>query len=223
MHNFERSPTDTSAIMRTVFVFAFLLNMLSGSAQKTFSEGTISFDMISSVDGKSYDTLASYVQMVKGIHYRSDLLSSIGRTTTIFDLREGSGAIVRDFGAQKMITRLNRDNWREIHKKFSGLDYQIKTDTVNLLGYTCNVANAITNEGDTFEVLFTKGLVPDHPEIFSQFGNLPGLILGFSAKSKESTITYKAKSLSFDPVQIQKFDIPTTGYRIIEFEESKRK
>lgn len=208
--------------MRSIFFIIFLFNLLTASAQKTFSEGTIAFDLISFANGK-IDTLATYNQMIKGVHYRSDLSSTIGKTTTIFDLREGAGAIVREFGSQKMITHLNRDNWREIHKKFSGLNYTISSDTTNLLGYACNTATAILNDGDTLEVLYTNDLVPDNADMFSQFGNLPGLVLGFSTRSKDSTIIYRARSLSFDPVQIQKFDIPSTGYRLIDYEESKRK
>ena len=209
--------------MRSIFVIILSFNLHSASAQKTFSEGTIAFDLISNVNGKKIDTLATYTQMIKGVHYRSDVYSTVGKTITIYDLREGAGAIVREFGSQKMITQLNRDNWREIHKKFSGLNYTISNDTTNLLGYACSKATAILNEGDTLEVLFTGSLVPDNADMFSQFGNLPGLVLGFSTISKDSTIIYKARSLSFDPVQIQKFDIPSTGYRVIGYEESKRK
>lgn len=208
--------------MRSIYFIIFLFNLLTASAQKTFSEGTIAFDLVNIVNGKKNDTLATYTQMIKGVHYRSDLSSTIGKTITIFDIREGAGAIIRDFGSQKMITHLNRDNWREIHKKFSGLNYTISSDTTNLLGYACNIATAILNDGDTLEVLYAIGLVPDNADMLSQFGNLPGLVLGFSTRSKDSTITYRARSLSFDPVQIQKFDIPSTGYRLIDYEESKR-
>lgn len=208
--------------MRNIFIIALLLNVLSGSAQKTFSEGAIIFDLINSADGKKMDTLASYTQLVKGVHFRSELVSSIGRTATIFDMREGTGAIVRDFGSQKMITRLNRDHWRDIHKQFIAINYVITTDTINLLGYTCNKATATLQDGAVLEVFFTSSLMPDNAEMLTQLGNLPGLILQFSSVSKDSSITYRARTLSFDPVQIQKFDIPSTGYRIIEYEESKR-
>ncbi len=209
--------------MRSVLLTMLLLSQLSSSAQKTFSEGIITFDVINTVDGKLVDSLASYVQLVKGVHYRSDLLSSMGKISTLFDMREGVGAIIREFGSQKTITKLNRNNWREIHKKFQDLNYNITADTINLLGYTCNKATGILNDGSSLEVFFSRSIVTDNAEMLTQFGKLPGLILGFRSSVDGSTISYMAKSLSFDPVQIQKFDVPTTGYRVIGYEESKRK
>jgi GLPGLI family protein len=210
-------------MMRSVLIIAFLHATLSCSAQKTFSEGTIAFDLINIVDGKKVDSLASYIQMVKGVHYRSDLVSSIGKTSTIFDMREGAGAVVRDFGSQKTITLINRANWREIHKEFSELNYTISADTISILGYTCHKANATLSDGAVIEVFFTRSLLPDHAELFTQLGNIPGLILGFSSTTEVGTINYIARSLTFDPVQIQQFDIPSTGYRLLEYEESKKK
>ena len=216
-------PNDISPKMRSFFFITFLLTVLSGSAQKTFSEGTIVFDLLNMVDGKKVDTLANYIQMIKAVHYRADLISDIGRTSTIFDTREGYGAVIRDFGSQKMITPIDRGNWREIHNKYSGLTYIITEDTAKVLGYTCQKATALHTDSSTIEVFFTRSIVPDNADMFAQLGNLPGLTLSFSATSGGTTIMYRVKSLSFDPVQIQKFEIPTTGYRVVTYEESKKR
>lgn len=208
--------------MKRGLLITLLFFAVSASAQKTFSEGTITFDVLTIIEGKQVDGLNTCIQMVKGAHYRSDLISDIGKTSTIFDMREGAGAVIRDFGSQKIMTPLSRDNWKEINKKFADLTYEIASDTIMLLGYSCYKATALIEEGTTIVVYFTKSLLPDNVEMFVQLGRLPGIILGFSATSANSTVTYTAKSLSFDPVQIQKFDIPTVGYRIMAYEEGKR-
>lgn len=209
--------------MKRALLITLLFCAVSASAQKTFSEGTITFDVHNIMDGKQVGGAITCIQMVKGAHYRSDLISSIGAMSTIFDLREGAGAILRDFGSQKIMTLLNRDNWKEINKKFTELTYEITSDTMNVLGYTCTKAKALV-EGETLlEVFFTRSLLPDNAEMFTQLGRLPGLILSYSETSSSSTVTYTARSLSFDPVQIQKFDIPSSGYRIMSYEDTKGK
>lgn len=209
--------------MKRGLLITLLFFAVSASAQKTFSEGTITFDVLTIMEGKQIEGLTTCIQMVKGAHYRSDLISGIGKTSTIFDTREGAGAVIRDFGSQKIMTPLSRENWKEINKKFADLTYEIGSDTITLLGYSCSKATASLAGGTTIAVYFTRSLVPDNAEMFVQLGHLPGIVLGYSATTINSTVTYTAKSLSFDPVQIQKFDIPAVGYRIMGYEESKRK
>ena len=209
--------------MKRVLLITMLFFAVSASAQQTFSEGTITFDVLTTIDGKQVDGLTTCIQMVKGAHYRSDLISSIGKATTIFDTREGAGVVLRDFGSQKIMIPLSRENWKEMNKKFTDLAYEIGSDTIALLGYSCSKATAVLDGGTTIVVYFTKSLLPDNAEMFVQLGRLPGIVLAYSATSTNSTVTYTAKSLSFDPVQIQKFDIPTGGYRVMAYEESKRR
>ena len=209
--------------MKRVLLGTMLFFAVSASAQQTFSEGTITFDVLTTMDGKDVDGLTTFIQTVKGAHYRSELISSIGKASTIFDTREGAGAVMRDFGSQKIMIPLSRENWREMNKKFTDLTYEMVSDTITLLGYSCSKATAALEGGTTIAVYFTKSLLPDNAEMFVQLGSVPGIILAYSATSTNSTVTYTAKSVSFDPVQIQKFDIPTAGYRIMSYEESKRK
>jgi len=39
--------------------------------------------------------------------------------------------------------------------------------------------------------------------------------------TKEASVRYRAVGLNFDPVAIQQFDVPTTGYRVMEYKNSK--
>jgi hypothetical protein len=35
-------------------------------------------------------------------------------------------------------------------------------------------------------------------------------------------VLYMATAINFDPVPVQKFDVPSSGYRVLSYEESKK-
>lgn len=201
-----------------VFLFAFAPSM----AQKRFSEGTIVFKVATFVDGIKIGEEARAVQMTKGGHLRSEMSSSIGKTITIFDAREGKGAVIRELGSQKILIPLNRDNWAETNAKFQDLTYAFLKDSMELIGFKCSKANAMLKDSTVMNVFFTRDISTENPEVDSQFGTLPGMALEFSYTKRNTMVVYTATSINFDPVPIQKFDVPNSGYRVLSYEESKK-
>lgn len=205
----------------------FLLPMLffaviPSIAQKRFSEGTIVFKVATFVDGIKIGEDARAVQMTKGGHLRSEMSSSIGKTITIFDAREGKGAVIRELGSQKILIPLNRDNWAETNAKFQDLTYAFLKDSMELIGFKCSKANAMLKDSTVMNVFFTREISTENPEVDSQFGTLPGMALEFSYTKGNTMVVYTATSINFDPVPIQKFDVPNSGYRVLSYEESKK-
>jgi hypothetical protein len=78
-------------------------------------------------------------------------------------------------------------------------------------------------DGTRIEVYFSKDLLTDNTDIGFQFGGLPGLALEFTSTIGNRSVKYSAVSIKFEPVPIQNFDIPTSGYRILSYEESQKK
>lgn len=205
----------------------FLLPMLffavaPSMAQKRFSEGTIVFKVATFIDGVKIGEDATAVQMTKGGHLRSEMSSSIGKTITIYDAREGKGAVIRELGSQKILVPLNRENWAETNAKFQNLTYAFLKDSMELIGFKCSRANAILNDSTVVDVFYTSEISTENPEVDSQFGALPGMGLEFSYTKGNTKVVYTATSINFDPVPIQKFDIPNSGYRVLSYEESKK-
>jgi GLPGLI family protein len=191
-------------------------------AQKRFSEGTIVFKVATFVDGIKIGEDASAIQMTKGGHLRSEMSSSIGKTITIFDAREGRGAVIRELGSQKILVPLNRENWAETNAKFQGLTYAFLKDSMELIGFKCSKANAVLKDSTVMNVFYTREISTENPEVDSQFGTLPGMVLEFSYTKGNTTVVYTATSINFDPVPIQKFDVPSGGYRVLSYEDSKK-
>jgi hypothetical protein len=48
------------------------------------------------------------------------------------------------------------------------------------------------------------------------------MVLEFSYTKGNTMVVYTATSINFDPVPIQKFDVPSSGYRVLSYEESKK-
>lgn len=199
--------------------FLFAVNLLVG--QKRFSEGTLSLELTTTLQAKGATTGAKLTQSIKATHYRSELTSSVGKTTTIYDSREGHGAILREYGLQKIITPITRVHWAEIISLFTNEDFQVTSDEKEIIGYACKKAVANLKDSARLEVFFTDELVSDNPDFCLQFKGLPGLALEYSLLKGDTRVTYAASAINFDPVPIQRFDIPKTGFRVLEYDESK--
>jgi hypothetical protein len=208
--------------MKRFLLPIFLFAVAPSMAQKRFSEGTLVFTVSTFVDGTKIADDATAVHMIKGGHVRSEMSSSIGKTITIFDTREGKGAVIRELGSQKILIPLNRENWAETNAKFQNLVYAFSEDSITLIGFKCSRANAILKDSTVIGVFYTREISTENPEVDSQFGTLPGMALQFSYTKGNTMVVYTATAINFDPVPIQRFDVPSSGYRVLSFEESKK-
>ena len=196
-------------------------------AQKLLSEGTIQYDVTvqtGSNDPKMADVFDGAVAMVlvKGSHSRSELKTAIGNSVTIYDSKSGSGVVMREFGSQKLLIRMNRDNWVDKNKKYDGISFTKTGETKKIAGYNCEQAVAKLTDGSSFTVFYTSEIRLENREYDAQFKNLPGVPLEFESNVSNIKVKYSATRISFDPVPIQRFEIPTSGYREMTYEESMK-
>lgn len=201
---------------------------IGAMAQKTFSEGTIQYDIsvqTGSQDPKMADIFdgAKAVIYLRGTLSRSELNSALGNTVTIYDHRDGSGVVLREFGTQKLLIKMNRENWDDKNSKYEGINFVPTKETRVICGYSCEKANALLKDGTSFSVFYTRQLVAENASYDPQFEKLPGMALEYESVQGGMKIRYTATKVSFDPVPIQKFDIPRSGYRELTYEESTRK
>jgi GLPGLI family protein len=213
----------------TLFIFSILLFCTAGTrAQKILSEGIIYYD-ISVQTGSSEPQMADMFDgakatlFLRGSLSRSELTSSLGSTTTIYDHRAGNGVVLRDFGTQKLLIKMNQDNWADKNKKYEGIEFKETGETKMIAGYKCEKADALLKDGSKFSVFFTREIKTENEEYDPQFKNLPGTALEYESVVGNLKIKYTASKISFDPVPMQKFEIPKNGYRELTYEESTKK
>lgn len=190
--------------------------------QKRLSEGGITFSVLTyTSDQRSGDSLTAH-HLFKGAHTRTELVGRMGRTITLYDSREELGAIVRDFGSQKIVIPLDPLTWADKNAWYNADSIVYSDEQKSILDYPCKKAQINLINGGNIEVWYTTGIVLDNTNTEFQMGDLPGLVLSYEYNLNKSKIIYNALTLNFDPVPIQKFDIPSSGYRVLSYAESKK-
>jgi hypothetical protein len=208
--------------MRLSLFILFLAMTSVVVGQKRLSEGALVFSVITTKQGLLVgDTLIAQ-HYFKGAHTRTELTGKISKSITLYDSREGLGAIVREFGSQKILIPLDTSSWSDKNAWYKASSISYSTDEQKLLGYACKKASIKLLEGGQLEIWYTPEVVLDNIDTEFQMGDIPGLVLSYEYIIDETRVIYIARSLNFDPVPIQKFEIPNAGYRILSYSDSKK-
>lgn len=190
--------------------------------QKRLSEGSISYSVLTFKDKEQIGDSLIAQHYFKGAHTRTDLAGSSGKTVTIYDSREEFGAIVRDFGSQRILIPLDALSWKDKNAWYKPDSIVYLKEQQTIFEYPCTKALINLGDGNIIVVWYTTAIIPENKDTEFQMGDLPGLVLSYEFQSGLTRVVYTTKELNFDPVPIQKFDIPSSGYRILSYSESKK-
>lgn len=212
---------------RIWFLTLFLVVAFSAMAQKKFTEGTISYDVVITTGSdkpKNADFLdgTTVVNYIKGNKSRTEMVSPLGALTTIYDGTKNSIVILKDIGEQKYMITLSPSDWKDANKKYEGISFNYEAGEKAILDYKCKMAVAKLQDGTTYTVWYTTDLIPENKNFQYETRNLPGLALEYEmVNSKGEKTTYTVSKISFNPVPASKFDLPKSGYRVMTYAESK--
>ena len=209
--------------MKKAFLCFTVLIALNANAQKLFSEGTVIYSVETQVNGKNGIDSAIYSLKVKGANIRTELSSLVGKSIYIYDLREGIGAVLREFGGQRILIPVDRNNWNEITGGFRNMIYSSASGDTTLLDYRCLKLSGVLADGSILKIWYTEDILPEIKEINFPLTNINGLPLMIEMANGNQKVLYKAQSINYDPVQVQNYDIPKNGYRVLTFLDSKIK
>jgi len=208
-----------------------LTGMLIGStplpAQKTISEGTIVYDMViqtGSRQPQKGDALegATTTVYLKGNNSRTDVISTLGKEVTIFNSKTDNAVILKEFSGQKLMITLTKDNWRLKNKIYSDIKFELTNEVKTIAGYSTKKAIAAMADGKSFIVYYTPDIVTANKDYDATFTNLPGLPIQYEIESGKMKFKYTISKIIYDPVLVSQFDFPTTGYRIMTYEENQK-
>jgi GLPGLI family protein len=143
-------------------------------------------------------------------------------STTIHDAKTGTAVVLREVSGQKLLIRMSNKDWQEKNARYEGITFSNTDETKEIAGYKCVKAVAKMNDGSSFAVFYTPDIVPENKEYDYHFKNLNGLPLEYELTQRNLTIRYTVSKINLNPVQASRFDIPTSGYREMTFEESKK-
>ena len=209
-----------------ILLAVFSVTFLSVKAQRNIAEATIVYDMeIKTGNNTSQSggvlTGASTTVYLKGNNSRTDMASSLGKEITIYNSKTNNAVILKEFSGQKLMITLTKDNLVAKNKMYSNIKFELTGETKIIGGYNTKKAIAKMADGKTFEVYYTPELVPVNKEYDHTFINLPGLAVQYEIESGKMKFRYTLAKINYDPVQVSLFDFPTSGYRIMTYEENQ--
>ena len=174
-------------------------------------DGTIDKDVSNSIN-KSAKTV-----YIKGNDSRVDLVSPAIQQTVIYDKTQNTAVVLREFGTNKLMNRLSKEQWLAVNKQYQGMNISLVNETKNILGYECKKAVISLKDGSVFSLYYATGIVPSVKEFEYQFKDVPGFVLEYQIKESgdNAIVNYRAEKISLSPILTSKFDIPTSGYRLM--------
>jgi GLPGLI family protein len=214
----------------SLLVLVMAAALTTASAQETkkaYNEGTVTYNIVvktGNAEAKAADLLDGATQKMffKGTQTRTELVSILGNTVTLHDTKSGNAVVMNEYGDQKIMIRMNKENYEDRNKKFAGIQFDITNETKKILGYTCKLAVAKLKDGSSFKVYFAPDLVFQNKDYGMQFQNLPGFPLEYESELGKIKVTYVADKIVFDPVAAALFDVPKSGYREMTYDEVKK-
>ena len=196
----------------TSFGLILFIFLQLNAQQRTVAECTISYAISENEAANSNSTKIVYI---KGNDSRMDIASPSFSQSIFYDKSSGNAVVLREFGNNKVMTKLSKSQWIEKNKKFEGATVNLVGDTKIILGYECKKATLQAIDGTIVSLFYATAIVPSVKEFEYQFKDVPGFVLEYETEENGKKIKYTATKISLSPVSTSKFDVPTSGYRIL--------
>lgn len=195
-------------------------------AQKQVNEVTLNYKISIESSGKTQvgSNLdgASYTVYIKGGESRSEMLSSLGAESNLYDSKSGKGFILKEYSGQKLMITLTRDNWAQKNQYFQSMNFTIDNVEQTIAGFKCKKATAKTNDGKTVVVYYMPDITTANKDYNNAFKQLPGIPVQYELESGKLKFTYTLTGISYDPVSESKFDVPKSGFRVMTYDENQQ-
>lgn len=204
-------------------VLFFWGSSLTLQAQRRLTEATLVYaihvdDKDSAATQPHFADGAISTSYLKGANSRTDLVTQSGKQSTIFSSKSAQVVLLKEYGDQRYLTRMTLSQWERSNKKYREAGIALLSDTLRLKGYLCYKALATLADSTTFTIWYTKELNPLNKEFLPMAGSVPGLILSFETLLGDKKVRYEIDQIVLNPVQQVLFDIPESGYRVLELQ-----
>ena len=190
-------------------------------SQKVFTEGVLQYTI--QVKGtadpnltKAFDG-ASLNIWFKASNVRVDYNSNILNQTTFFDAKDGSVVLLKESGQEKYMMNLSKSQWSSYNNKYAGISYQYVNETKTVAGLLCKKAIGTLKDGSKIVVYYCPDLIPYSTGYDYAFIEIPGLVLEYETSFGNVTAIFTVNKVQTSSVSLSKFDLPKSGYKILEF------
>src|ERR1700754_4988653 len=128
-------------------------------AQKRISELSLVYDYSVTIEGgNKLEGVgnAFHTIYIKGSKSRSEMTNQLFSSTSIYDANTGFGVILKELSGQKLLIRMNPDNWSEKNRMYDGVVFKATGKTKIIAGYNCQEATGVTSAGAQVTVFYTR-------------------------------------------------------------------
>jgi GLPGLI family protein len=199
-----------------LFILSFKL--ASAQSQLIIGDCTVTY----SITGSNVETnknLAGTTKTlyIKGKMSRIDMVGNNYKQSVIYNNETGTAVILKEIGTEKYISTFTSNEWKKENKQFEGLTVTLTNETKTMLGYECKKAVAHLKDGSYYNIYYVPAIIPSANENPYQFKDIPGFVLQYETYNDKNSvgITYTATVINFNPVPASRFQIPSSGYRIL--------
>lgn len=195
----------------------FFAAFANAQSQKVIGDCTVTFAITGANAGTSENLKGSAKTLyIKGSQTRVDINSATYNQSIIYDNATGAAVILKEMGANKYMSTLDAEKWKQQNKKFEGMKFSVTAETKTILGFECKKAIVNLKNGNSFVIYFASAIIPSATENPYQFKDIPGFVLEYEMPGdKGDKINFTATKINFSPVPALKFEIPTKGYKIL--------
>lgn len=209
-------------------ILAFLCFLiLKSNAQEIIYDVSLNYTLtVNSEKDKNISKLfegATYKVFLKGLMSKTELKTSLGLESSIYDGKESKGVILKEYSNQKLMIPMNRENWYEKNKSFHRLQFKEENTNIVINGIACKKATAVNAKGETIVVYFNPAITLSNKDYNNCFSTIEGIPVKYEQHLKNGTkYIYSLTNIDYDIVSSNKFEMPKSGFRIISFEEASR-
>lgn len=195
----------------------------AAAQQRVVADCTITYSISTEEGNAEKDVTESLKASTKTVYIRgndsrTDLVTPSFTQSLLYDKSTGSAVILREFGNNKFITRLDAKTWAAENKRYDGMKISfVNNENKTILGYECKKAVIQLKDGSIFTLFYATNIIPSVKEFEYEFKDIPGFVLEFESQEAQSKkIRYTATKINLAPVQASKFDVPKSGYRLLD-------
>jgi hypothetical protein len=177
-------------------------------AQKQITEGSLLYK-ISIESGKSETPVvnslngADLTLYLKPYASRTEMKSTLGVESTVYDNRSATGYILKEYSGQKLMISMNEANWSQKNKMYENLAFSTSDEIVVIGEYKCRKATAMLADGKVFTVYYDPTVQISNKKYNNAFSKLPGLPVQYELQSGNLNFKYTLVNINYDAVPIE--------------------
>jgi hypothetical protein len=159
---------------------------------------------------------ATRIVWLRGNMVRTDFISQNLQQSIIYNATTGAATMLRQSGEEKYQWNLDPAQWKQYNQKWRATGFREMGDTASIAGFDCVSVMARFTGGDSAAVFCTRQIYPLANGYEPMFEGLRGIPVQYEWVVEGLTIRYQLVSVQTGPVGASRFEVPKTGYKIIE-------